>query len=259
VERNNRSTISDEVQQKDNLCGPFHAARVLRDVGVADWQGDVMDQDLVARHAGTVLPAVVRGPQVPPGAANRRDYRYELPRVHEGRSGTPVSALAQAVETLSGGRLQCVPLRGTWSAATVERLVDRGHAAGARLIANLRTGLLWGTRPDLSALLAELDGRVVADAEAPSADWDVGHFVELVSILRGPAGALVLVRDSYPTLGWTGHHLQPPRAVAAALMRGDGRNGGVLAMAAPARVAAIRHVAGELALTVEMWDNGTRS
>jgi hypothetical protein len=258
-----RGVAAGMAQQKDDLCGPFHAARVLRDAGVNDWCGDVVDQDLVARHAGTVLPAAGRDSadrsHVPPGASSRRDYRFELPRVEEGRSGTPVSALAQAIEAVSARRLRCLPLRGSWAAESVERLVDAGHAGRARLIANLRTGRLWGTRPAPAALLAELEGRPVADAQAPSPDWDVGHFVELACLVRGPAGSLVLVRDSYPTLGWMGHHLQPPRAVAAALMRGDGRQGGVLAVVAPADESTIRNLAAELALAVEMWDNGTRS
>ena len=40
--------------------------------------------------------------------------------------------------------------------------------------------------------------------DPPPADWDTGHFVELAQLLRGRRGALVLVRDSYPTLGWAG-------------------------------------------------------
>ncbi|TMQ03893.1 MAG: hypothetical protein E6J90_52655 [Deltaproteobacteria bacterium] len=62
---------------------------------------------------------------------------------------------------------------------------------------------------------------------------------------------LVLVHDSYPTLGWNGRHLQPARLVAAALERGDGREGGILAVAPSDE---LRAVAGEVGL----WDNGTR-
>lgn len=241
-------------QQKDNLCGPFHAARVLRDAGVTDWEGEPLDQDLVARHAGTVLPVRELGPQVPPGAANRRDYRYELTRGEPEESGTGAGALAQAVQELSAGRLSCVALSGDWSGEIVERLLEA--ATGARLIANIRTGALWSSRPPLELLLAALEGHDVPDP--PAAEWDTGHFVELVHLLRGRAGALVLVCDSYPSLGWTGHHLQPPGAVAAALMRGDGRRGGVLAVVASDEAAAMRELGQELGLQIGVWDNGTR-
>src|SRR5436305_1825430 len=73
----------------------------------------------------------------------------------------------------------------------------------------------------------------------PPADWDVGHFIELRSLVRGTGGALVVVRDSYPSLGWMGHHLQPPTVVARALTRGDGHEGGLLVVLAPERVGEI--------------------
>jgi hypothetical protein len=200
-----------------------------------------------------LLPTVEDGPQVPPGAVNWRQYRFELGRAAPESSGTSAGPLARAIEELAGGRLVCVPLRGEWTAPTVTRLVDRAGEAGARLIANLRTGLLWGSRPPIEPLLAALDGAELA--EAPAADWDVGHFVELVQVLRGRRGQLVLVQDSYPSLGWKGRHLQPAAAVAAALMRGDGRGGGVLAVVAPDAAPTIEQLADELALKNEIWEN----
>jgi hypothetical protein len=241
------------LQQKDYLCGPFHAARVLRTAGVTEHAGEPVDQDLIARHAGTRLPDHELGPRLPPGASSWRDYRYDLPRADPDEAGTKASALAQTIEEVSARRLECVPLTGSWTAETVERLVGSAAAAEATLLANLRTGHLWGSHPPISALLAHLEGEDPPDPPAP--DWDVGHFVELVDLVRGPAGALVLVRDSYPALGWRGRHLQPPGAVAGALNRGDGRGGGVLAVCAPATATALRQLAVELGLKMEIWDN----
>ena len=45
-----------DVQQRDNLCGPFQAARVLGELGVREWDGEPVDQDLLALRAGTLLP-----------------------------------------------------------------------------------------------------------------------------------------------------------------------------------------------------------
>jgi uncharacterized protein DUF6885 len=243
------------LQQKDNLCGPFHAARVLREAGIASWDGEELDQDLIALRAGTVLPDPEEGPQVPPGAVNFRDYRFELPRAAPADSGTSAAGLAGAIESAAGGALRCIPLRGPWDAEAVEKLVDAAPALGARLLANISTGPLWGSRPPLEALLAHLDGEELADPPAP--DWRVGHFVELSRVVRGPAGSLVLVVDSYPSLGWMGRHLQPPPAVAAALERDDGREGGVLVVAAAGEAGSVEALAGELSLEVGLWDNGT--
>jgi hypothetical protein len=60
----------------------------------------------------------------------------------------------------------------------------------------------------------------------------------------------VLVHDSYPTLGQNGRHLQPTRLVVAALQRGDGREGGILAINPSADLRRIANIG--------LWDNGTR-
>ncbi len=241
------------VQQRDNLCGPFHAARLLLDAGVHEYQGTPIDQDLVALHAGTSLPAHARGAQVPAGAESLLDYRFDLPRAEEEDAGTSAVGLVRAIELLSGQRLRAIPIRGHWSAATVTSLVDDAPGLGARLIANVRTGLFWNSRPPVELLLAELAGTRVE--VAPEAEWDVGHFVELRSVVRGAGGALVVVRDSYPSIGCNGYHLQPPRALAAALNRSDGREGGVLAVVEADRTDAIRAMAARLALETELWSN----
>ena len=232
-------------QQKDNLCGPFCAARILG-----------LDQDLVAVRAGTALPLADSEPSVPRGAESLTDYAYELPKVPSAESGTSASGLAEAIESLSNGALRCMPVRGQWTADRVAALVDGAPPLGARLIANIRTGKLWGSSPSAEQILAELRG---ARTDGPPADWDVGHFVELKVLVRVTGGSLVVVHDTYPTLGLDGHHLQPPRAVAAALMRGDGREGGILAVTPPATADAVAELARGLGLQIGIWNNGSRS
>jgi hypothetical protein len=243
-------------QQKDNLCGPFWAARILNESGYTSWDGRPLDSDLIALRARTVLPEAHPGPDVPPGAVSLTDYKYELPTAPVEQSGTSAQLLAQTIEAASAGELRAVSLRGQWTPERVERLVDEAPELGVRLIANLRTGRLWGGRPAVEVLLGELEGKSV---QAPAADWDVGHFVELEMLIRGPKGSLVVVHDSYPSLGWAGRHLQPPRAVASALLRGDGREGGVLAVGPKAQEESVKALAARLGLETGAWDNGTRS
>jgi hypothetical protein len=247
---------SSEAQQKDNLCGPFWAARVLRDAGYSVWEGTPIDEDLVALCAGTVLPASHDGSDVPPGAASRTGYRRALPVAPAEQSGTSARGLAEVIEAASAGELRCVPLRGAWDAKRVERLVGEAPGVGARLIANVRTGWLWGSRPLVDVLVAELDGQ---EPDGPAADWDVGHFVELELLIRGPKATLVVVHDSYPSLGLGGRHLQPPRVLAQALLRDDGREGGVLAVVTEPRMEAMRALAADIGLEIGIWNNGTRS
>jgi hypothetical protein len=244
-------------QQKDNLCGAFLAARLLHEFGIASWDGQPIDEDLIALRSDTVLPD--SGPQgaLPPGAVSLASYRYLLPTAPIEASGTAPGPLVQAIESAASGSLRCLPVRGKWTAEQVVRLVEGARAvAGARLIANLRTGRLWGSHPSVATLIDELEGRPAPD---PTPDWDVGHYVELAGVIRGAGGALVHVRDTYPSLGWDGHHLQPPRVVAAALLRGDGREGGVLLIVPAARAAAAESLVADLALDIGAWDNRTRS
>ena len=115
------------------------------------------------------------------------------------------------------------------------------------LIANVQTGAFWGSHPSAAQLAAYLERGDLGAGPAP--DWSVGHFVGLVGLSEGRAGALVTVADTYPVLGAGGVHLQPVEAVAAALA---GR--GVLVVAEPD---AARRVADAAGGQTELWDNGS--
>jgi hypothetical protein len=141
-------------------------------------------------------------------------------------------------ERLSGGRLAVLPVAGPWSAASVVGLV----------------GPLWDSRPEPAMLLAYLTG---ADPEVPEHEWDVGHFVNVAALISAEDRSLVLVRDSYRGLGWSGYHLQPAEAFAAALERGDGREGGVLCVAATADETIVRRRLAAEGFELRQWDNGT--
>jgi hypothetical protein len=237
--------------QKDFLCGCFWASIVLRAAG-AD---DSVDQDRVALEAGTVLPDR-EVESVPPGESNRRDYRVELPRAAPALAGTAAPALARAVERLSGDRLAAVPVAGPWSEESVVALSEAvaETAPSASLVANVRAGPLWGSKPHPSLLLAYVSGDEV---EPPPADWDTGHFVNIAALVRGPVRSVLVIRDSYRSLGWDGYHLQPADAVARALARGDGREGGVLCICPVDDEEALRTRLAAHGYDARHWDNGT--
>jgi hypothetical protein len=237
--------------QKDQLCGAFWGALTLSAAG------HPASQEEVALLAGTTLAEGDPAGWLPPGASPSADYEAAIPVASDGATaGTSATGVARSIEELSGGTLVVVPVAGPWSAATVVSLIEvvAAQTPGCVMIANLRTGRLWGSHPSARLLLDYLHGRQV---EAPPPDWDCGHFLAIAACATGPEGSLVAIRDTYPQLGWNGYHLQPAEAVAAALDRGDGYEGGVLcACEAPAEGALKRRV-GEAGFEVRHWDNGS--
>lgn len=240
---------AEEAQQMDNLCGCFWGSLTLRAAGFD------ADQEAVALEAGSILPGGDPLTHIFPGSKPRDDYRVELPMAAVPETaGTAAPPLAEAIERLSGSELVAIPVAGPWTAAHVCTLMDAASATPATLIANVRTGLFWGARPDPAVVVDHLTGGA---PDPPPADWDVGHFVNLATLVRGPAGEIVVVRDTYQELGVRGHHLQPPDRVAAALRRDDGSEGGVLAVCAADAGEGLRGHLQAHGFELRHWDNGT--
>jgi uncharacterized protein DUF6885 len=239
------------IPQKDQLCGPFWGALILSAAGSA------ASQEEVALRAGTTLAGGDPAGWLPPGASPRTDYTPTIPVApEEASSGTSAKGVARSIEELSEGTLAVVPVAGPWGAETVVSLVELcvSQAPECALVANLRTGRLWGSRPPARLLLDHLLGLPVAP---PPPDWDCGHFLTIAACMSGPGGALIALRDTYPQLGWEGYHLQPAGAVAAALERGDGREGGVLCVCDAQVAKTLAGRLGEVGFELRHWDNGS--
>ena len=239
------------IPQRDQLCGPFWGSLALTAAGRP------ADQDEVALRAGTTLAEGDPAEWLPPGASPRTDYALSIPTATDkASSGTSAPGLARSIEELSENTLEVVPVAGPWTAATVVSLVELAvtKVPECTLVANLRTGRLWGSRPPARLLLDLLLGLPV---EAPAPDWDCGHFLAVVATLGGPGGTLVALRDTYPELGWGGYHLQPAGAVAAALERGEGLEGGVLCVCEASSAITLAGRLAEAGFELRHWDNGS--
>jgi Family of unknown function (DUF6885) len=245
--------------QKDNLCAAFWGALALRASGIEQAMGEPVDQDLVGREAGAIMPqAGDPASWLPPGARSHGEYRLALrTSADTDITGTSLQGLVAALERLSAGALATVPVAGPWTAETVLDAIQvvAEEAPDAMLVANVRTGPLWGSHPPVAVVLAALAGRHAGDG--PPSDWDVGHFVSVAAVLHGPGASLVLVRDTYPSIGAQGHHLQPPERLAQALVRGDGREGGLLVIDAPDPAARAERRLRDRGFEIRLWDNGT--
>ena len=121
-------------------------------------------------------------------------------------------------------------------------------------LANVGTGRLWGSHLPLVDAFLWLAG---SEVQPPAPDWDVGHFVTIAGTLEGSARSFLIVRDSYPGFGWDAHHLQPPEAMAAALRRDDGREGGIALYVAEDDRSEVELAAKRAGFQIEGWNNGT--
>jgi hypothetical protein len=237
-------------QQRDHLCAVHWASILLAADGVTAPPGSL------ALEAGTLLPPG-GGDATPPGVPSRPTPVALPSTARPGRSGTSIAGLAEAILRASNGERALVPLRSDWTAERVRSvlaLCDTHPAWAAVPLANVRTGRLWGAGLPLVDAVAFVAG---ADVPAPEPDWDVGHFVTIAGAFEGSSRALLIVRDSYPTLGWDGHHLQPAEALAAALARGDGSEGGIALYVSARDRPEVERAAKEEGFEIGTWDNGT--
>jgi hypothetical protein len=243
--------------QRDDLCGAFCGALALSAAGLERDGPEPLDQDAVALAAGSVVSGARDPGTLPDGETGRRDYRLAIPTIADSAvSGTTAAGVAVAIEQLSGGRLAAIPFSGPWTPQTLAGLFDLTASLErpVTLVANLATHHLWGSRASLQMLLEHL---LAGSQEGPAPDWDVGHFVCIVGSVRGPAGRLYALADTYPALGSMGVHMQPQERLAAAIDRRDMPSGGVIVAAFAEDAAAVRAGAGAVGLAEGMWDNGS--
>lgn len=244
--------------QLDNLCGPYWVSILLRSAGYE------VTQEEAAIAAGTLLSETPADPAaaLPPGEPSREPTDPRIARTGDtSATGTSIPGMVAAASTLSEGAFALVPVRRrggtTIDAEALERLVEllaERPSWMASLLVNLRTGLLVGTTLAPTDAFAHLDG---SDAPTPAPEWDVGHFVDVAALIRGEARAMLLLRDSYPSFGWAGHHLQPVEAVAAAIRRDDGREGGCLVFVPAAHENEATTELARAGFELGVWDNGT--
>lgn len=246
-----------ELPQRDDLCGAFCGALALRTAKLDIHDPQPLDQDAVALAAGSVVSSRRDAGALPFGETGRRDYRLALPTIDDSaRSGTAAAGLVRAIGELADGQLAAIPFSGPWTVDTLAGLFDLAAELThpVTLVANFATRYLWGTRASVGQLL---DYLIEGERSGPPADWDVGHFACVFGRIRGPAGELYGVADTYPALGSGGVHLQPRERLAAALERRDMPAGGMIVVVAAADEPAIRAGAGALGLIEGVWENGS--
>jgi hypothetical protein len=236
-----------EMPQKNDLCGAFVTVVSLRANRIP-----VLDQDEAAVAAGVRL-SPDRTPTWPPGEYGRDDYRIALPRAdNSDNAGASATGVAQAIETLSKGRLRAVPASGDWGVAALGVLLAGLHGlTWVAPVANVDTAEFGAHDTPEQVLLDYLDGGL---PPFRTSRWRVAHFVLLGGTVTGPGGTLVSIVDSYRSLGDEGVHLQLLDRLALALRRDRiASPGGLLLVVRTEEADAATELVTNAGLNASLW------
>ena len=270
--------------QRPATCGAYATSYLLAPLGY--WTSDGVDtrrEDFLAYLAGTVIEqdeveevertaAAVRAGGLSDGEAIARFPRtwYGWPlRVSEDDTitGTSPTGTARAIAIGSGGELVTLPVPARDRDGAVLLDPDRFDAlldliesqlGSWRIhpIANLEVDQLLDATSD--AYGADTISGPDPESMIPREHWGVGHFVGIGAIWRAEDGRRwVLLLDTYKARGFSGYVPMPAESLRRAILREDGRTGGLLLVMPRASLDAAAGAVGDLGLEIRMWGNGS--
>lgn len=139
----------------------------------------------------------------------------------------------------------------------LDMIEDDFAAGGLDVLFNYDTDQLLGARD--SAYNATNLRRPDAAARIPRDSCGVGHFVPLIGLWRRPAGdRWLVILNSFKARAFAGVEPQPADLMRRAVLREDGRGGGVLLSVPSERAAALIDRVETTGLEVRSWSNGSR-
>jgi hypothetical protein len=182
--------------------------------------------------------------------------------------GTSAEGVARAISLATAGRLATVPIPGRTAAgrpqlgpdaweALLELIEHDFVAGGLDVLFNYETDQLLAARD--TAYNAINLRRPDAASVIPRDSWGVGHFVPLIGLWRRPAGdRWLVILNSFKARAFSAVEPQPADLMRRAVVREDGRGGGVLLMVPSERAAALIDRFEATGLEVRTWSNGSR-
>ena len=270
--------------QRPATCGAYAARYLLAPLGFPTAEGvDTTREDYLAHLAGTVIEdaeltdvhatqAEVEQLGLSDGQAIERFPRtwYGWPlrsSDDDAVTGTSPTGTARAIAVGSGGALATLPVPARaadgsvlFSAERFDSLLDvvESHLDAWRIhpIANLEVDQLLDATSDAyaPATLAGSD----PESSIPRERWGVGHFVGIGALWRGEDGRRwVLLLDTYKARGFDGYVPMPAESLRRAVVREDGRNGGLLLVVRREVLDDARGAVEGLGLQIRMWGNGS--
>jgi hypothetical protein len=277
-------TLDSFQDQRPATCGAYAARYLLAPLGYATSDGvDTTREDYLAYLAGTVIEddemrevEAVREAVAAAGLSDDDAIR-RYPRTWYGwplRSsddepilGTSPTGIARAVSLGSGGALVTLPVPSRDLARDVLLTPERFDDLLDLIEIHLRD---WGVHPianiEVDQLLDATSDAYSAEALAgadpetsiPRERWGVGHFVGVGALWQASDGRRwMLLLDTYKARGFDGYVPMPAESLRRAVVREDGRDGGLLLVLRRDALDEARVALERLGLDIRMWGNGS--
>lgn len=269
--------------QKEETCGLYGLAYLLRGMGWLKHGQHTIDENYLAylgranlsldeyRRNEEITGLVESGVLTVDEAEQKYGrvwYRYSLPFSEvDSELGTSAQGVKLACETATDGQVMAVPVpsrRGAtvfFDPSRFDRLLSlilrNASDWDAQVMFNYRTDRLLDPNHPRYTL-----GNILAhshDASFFELDrWSVGHFVTMAGAIRFAAETWwIIVRDTYKGKGFRGYHLQPAERLRQALVRDDGREGGVMIIIPRLKAPEVEQAVRQIGLELAVWDNGS--
>ncbi len=271
--------------QRPATCGAYALSYLLPAVGYPAHDGvDLAAEDYLAHLAATVVEAYEVGPsaevarRIAAGELTEEEalrqhgdswYRFAVRASADPvESGTSPTGIARAVSMGTKGALVTLPLTARDVDGEVQLTPERweellrvlaDHLVEWRWHAVLNYEVNQVLRPTDPAYRPENLREAHAAALVPRDTWGVGHFAGLLGLWRrrvDDAWWLVLL-DTYKERGFDGYQPQPAELVRHALVREDGREGGILLVLPRTALEPASAAIREIGLVPRMWSNGS--
>ena len=270
--------------QRPATCGAYALSYLLSPLGFVHHGAlDLRTEDALAHLAGVVIedyevePSAQVARRVAAGELTEADalhdfgdvwYRYPVRSSSDpASSGTSPTGVARAIAIGTDGALGSVPIPGRDADGRPQLTPERWDALLELIEANLETWSLHVIfnyesdqllKPESPEYRSEALRRPEAAETLPRDDWNVGHFAGLAGMWRRPWGdRWIVLFDTYKERGFDGYQPQPAELMRRALIREDGRGGGLLLVLPRKHVVAGLDAVGLLGLAAGMWDNGS--
>jgi hypothetical protein len=271
--------------QRPATCGAYALSYLLPALGFTSRDGiDLAAEDYLAHLAAVIVEADEVAPsedvsrRVGAGEISADEalsrfgqvwYRFPVRASSDPvESGTSPTGIARAVALATDASLGCLPIPGRTAAGDVALDPTRWDALLA-ILADRVEAWHWHAilNYEVNHILSPTDlAYRVENLRAPDADrrirrddWGVGHFAGVLGLWRRHVDArwwLVLL-DTYKERGFAGYQPQPAELVRQAIVRTDGRGGGVLLLVPSTLLPDAAEAIRGLGVELRMWSNGS--